>query len=222
MYDPGLVGRPALRLDEVGGGSSAAAAIAHGPPVTRAVDRALRLLACLDGERRRATLTELARAAGLPSSTAARLLDTLEQARFVRRASDGAYTYGTKLLQLGVAAVHQLPLYEVAIPHLERLVQQTGETANLAIADGDGSALYLNSIPSPRAIRHASWIGRTVPLEGTAVGAALLGRAGLGGYAVVHAAVEPDVSAMAAAILGPLGVDSRRAQRHRAQLPDRR
>ena len=153
----------------------------------------------------RATLTELARAAGLPSSTAARLLDTLEQARFVRRASDGAYTYGTKLLQLGVAAVHQLPLYEVAIPHLERLVQQTGETANLAIADGGGSALYLNSIPSPRTIRHATWIGRTVPLEGTAVGAALLGRAGLGGYAVAHAAVEPDVSAMAAAILGPLG-----------------
>jgi DNA-binding IclR family transcriptional regulator len=63
-----------------------------------------------------------------------------------------------------VVAVHEVSLFELAAPHLERLVEQTGETANLAVKDDDSSALYLNSIVSPRTIRHASWLGRTVPL----------------------------------------------------------
>jgi DNA-binding IclR family transcriptional regulator len=58
---------------------------------------------------------------------------------------------------------------------------------------------------SRRAVRAESWVGRTIPLRGTAMGAALRGQLGPEGFAVMSAAVEPDVTAIAAPFRDHLG-----------------
>jgi DNA-binding IclR family transcriptional regulator len=171
----------------------------------RSVQRAFDLLGCLGGERTGATLSELARKTGLPVSTVARLLATLERAGFARRQDDGGYAAGMKLVQIGLSALRGLSLYDLAEPHLRRIAQASGETANLAVRADERQAIYLRQVLSRHAIRHASWVGRMLPLERTAIGAALTGRVGERGYAARRKTIEPDVTAIAVPIHGPGG-----------------
>jgi IclR family transcriptional regulator, acetate operon repressor len=174
-------------------------------PSTRTVDRALGLLARFQEPPARFGLAELARRTGLAPSTALRLLRTLENAGFLVRGEDGVFSPGPTLVRLAAGTISEQPLYTLAGPSLERLAEETGETANLAIRHGKEEALYLRQVPSPRAVRYATWAGRTVPLEGTAVGAALLGAVGARGYTTARGSVEPDVSGVAAPILDGAG-----------------
>ena len=99
----------------------------------RAVQRALRLLECFSEGQPNLALTECARKAGLPVSTAYRLLASLENSGFVRRSAGGAYSCGTRLLQIGLTALQNVSAYDVAEPHLARLSEVTGKSAYLGI-----------------------------------------------------------------------------------------
>jgi IclR family acetate operon transcriptional repressor len=171
---------------------------------TRAVERALQLLQKVarspGGER----LSDLARATGVPTSTALRLLRTLEAGRFVRRDASGAYHAGPGLLALA-AAVDDLPLIQVSQPHLRTLVDQTGETANLGVLDDADDALYIAQVQSPHAIRYASWRGRRVPGRVSALGLALHGHTDDDGLVVRRDTVEAGVTAIATPVRGPSG-----------------
>ena len=171
----------------------------------RAVQRAFDLLARLGGERNGATLSELARETGLPVSTVARLLATLEQMGFAQRNADGRFGAGMKLIQIGLSALRGLSLYDLAEPHLRRLAEATSETANLAVRADETHAIYLRQVLSVRAVRHASWVGRMLPLDRTAVGAVLLDELDASGFAVRRNTFEPDVVALAAPVRGPDG-----------------
>ena len=171
----------------------------------RAVQRAFDLLALLGQSREAATLSELARAAALPVSTVARLLATLEQSGFVRRVAAGGYAAGGRLLQIGLAAVQGLSIYELSEAHLRRLSERSGETANLAVRADVGHAIYLRQTVSPHSIHHASWLGRLLPLDRTAVGQALAGRVNSKGFIARRDTLERGVTAIAAPVHGPGG-----------------
>jgi urocanate hydratase len=168
---------------------------------TRAVERALRLLDAVARSSGGARLSDLARDTGVPASTALRLLRTLEQERFVRRDDAGGFHAGSGLLALA-AAVDDLPLIQLAEPHLRGLVDALGETASLGVLDEAGDALYLAQIQSPHAIRYASWRGRRVPGGVSALGLALRGAPP---PVIRRDAVEPGVTAIAAPVHGPSG-----------------
>ncbi|WP_206425932.1 IclR family transcriptional regulator [Nakamurella antarctica] len=172
---------------------------------TRTVDRALDLLAevCAEGA---LSLSEVAKRADLPVSTALRLLRTLERANFLIRGETGMFEAGTRLIQLGAAAFGRQSLVPLAQPSLQRLVHATGETAYVSKLGPGNSALYLGIVEGTHAIRHTSWVGRTVPLDGTAVGFALRDIVGDQGYVALRSAVEPDVTAIAAPIKRPGGI----------------
>ena len=181
-------------------GEADAAATARESGDVRSVSRALALLGLFDAERPRAALSELARDAALPVSTAQRLLQTLERERFLARDGDGLYSLGPAVVRLGLAAVRGLPLHERSGPFLAELSARTGETANLAILDADGRATYIRRVLSPQTIRHESWLGRPFPLARTAVGPALQGRVAADGRHATRRTREPDVSAVAAPV----------------------
>lgn len=187
---------PSAALPIVGG--------AERSPV-RAVQRAFEILGRLGGERTGATLSELARETGLPTSTVARLLATLEHMGFAQRQADGRFGAGMKLIQIGLSALRGLSIYDLAEPHLRRVAEASGETANLAVRASATHAIYLRQVLSQRAVRHASWVGRLLPLDRTAVGAAFAGELDIGGYAVRRSTFEPDVVAIAAPVRGPDG-----------------
>ncbi len=168
----------------------------------RSVRRAFDLLGCFGADRKTISLSEAARAVELPLSTVSRLFGTLEEAGFVRRLTDGRYMPGGDLLRIGVGALHGMDLYGLCEVHLERLAELTGETANLAIPRDDREVLYIRQVLSRHSVRHDSWIGRSVPVKGTAVGDAILGRVNGAGFVVTRATLEPDVTAVAAPVFG--------------------
>lgn len=176
------------------------------PTAIRTVERALRLAHIIATTSGGLTLTAAAREAGLALSTTARLLKALEALGFVWRDSSSLYHAGPRMLQAGAIALGNMPIYKIAEPHLRDLADYTGETAYLAVPEGDDHALYLRQVESPRAIRHATWAGRAIPTVGTAVGAALSGRLSPGGYATSRRTpVEPEAAAAAAPVYDSTG-----------------
>jgi DNA-binding IclR family transcriptional regulator len=165
---------------------------------TRTVDRAFDLLgAVTDSAREGATLSQLARATGLSPATASRLLGTLAKRGLVRRDQAGAYRPGLGLMQMAATVLRGDPLHELAGAHLLELAQASGETANLGVAVDADRALYVRQVAGEQRVQTATWAGRTIPREGTAMGAALAGRVTAGGYAVSRGSLEPDITAIA-------------------------
>lgn len=175
------------------------------PVSVRAVQRALQLLTQLRPDRQSASLMDFTQASGLATSTVQRLLQTLEREHFLRRLPNGHYTFGVALVQLGLAGLQSMHLYDHAQRYLEQLSEQTGETANLAVLDELGRALYIRQALSRRVIRHVNWLGRPFPIEHTAVGAALIGNVNRSGIFQTRRTREPDVTAVAAPVHGPEG-----------------
>lgn len=172
---------------------------------TRAVERALGLLTqvCAEGA---ISLTDCARRVDLPTSTALRLLRTLETADFVARDQRGFFRAGARLTQLGAAAMGRQNLVAMAEPSLQRIVAETGESAYVSVHGPGDTALYVAMVEGTHSVRHAGWVGRTVALKGTAVGSALSGRVPAAGYVAKRSTVEPDVTAIAAPIWRPGGI----------------
>ncbi len=172
---------------------------------TRTVERALGLLAevCTEGS---ISLTDCARRAQLPASTALRLLRTLETTGFVTRAQDGTFRAGTRLIQLGALALSRQSMVVLAQPGLKRIVEQTGESTYLVIRGPSDTAVYLAMVEGTHPVRHTSWVGRAIDLADLAVGRALAGDVGAAGYLAQRDRLEPDITAIAAPIRWSGGV----------------
>jgi IclR family transcriptional regulator, acetate operon repressor len=165
-------------------------------PSTRTVERALALLATIC-ERGGANLADSARECDLAPSTALRLLRTLETSGFVTKEEFGTYRPGSRIIQLGAQALSNESLVDLARPVMEKLVEETGESVYLSVEGHRATALYISIVEGTHSVRHASWVGRTVPLERSAAGRALRGRVPDEGYVVVERGVEADVTAIA-------------------------
>ncbi len=170
-----------------------------GPRPTRTVDRALHLLAEVCGHER-VSLADCARHTGLPASTALRLLRTLESSGFVHRDSGGSFQAGPRMIQLGALAYGRQNLVAEVEPAMRRIVSECGESTYLAVPGTVGTALYIGMVEGTFSVRHTSWVGRSVPIDGTAVGAAMSGRTGPQGFVALRSTVEADVAAVAAPV----------------------
>lgn len=137
----------------------------------QAVDRALTLLELLAQSGGRLALTELAARSGLSLATVHRLLSTLAARGYVRQDADRRYALGTAMLPLGDAAVRLLGSW--AVPYLQQLAAQVGETANLAVLEDD-HVVYVAQAPGRHRMRMFTEPGRRVLPHSTAVGKVLL------------------------------------------------
>jgi len=144
----------------------------EGPDFVEALARGLDILACFNAERPWLTLTEVATATGLARPTARRLLLTLEELGFVR-SSTHQFTLTPRVLSLGMAFVSALGLWDLARPHLERLVAATGESSSMAQLDGS-DIIYVARVAVPKLIAVRVEIGTRYPAAYTALGKVLL------------------------------------------------
>ncbi|MBB6344566.1 IclR family transcriptional regulator [Nonomuraea muscovyensis] len=141
----------------------------------QSVERALDVLEALAEHGGEAALSEIAARTGLPYGTIHRLLQTLLTRGYVRQESDRRYALGAGLVRLGGVAEGMVGTW--ARPHLAKMVELSGETANLAVLEGD-FIVYVAQVPSPRRLRMFAEVGRRVLPHSTAVGKVLLaGRA---------------------------------------------
>jgi IclR family pca regulon transcriptional regulator len=114
------------------------------------------------------SLAEVAGATGLARPTARRILLTLQSLGYVR--SDGReFTLTPRVLELGVAYVRSMGLWDVARPHLERLVGKTNESCSIAQLDGS-DIVYVARVAVPKIVSLAVQIGTRFPALQTSLG----------------------------------------------------
>ena len=138
------------------------------------------------------TLSEVAVAADLARPTARRLLLTLAELGYVR-IGDNTFTLTPKVLNLGMAYVSSLGLWDIARPHLEALVAQTGESSSMAQLDGS-DIVYVARVAVPKIIALRVDIGTRFPAERTSQGKVLL--AALSEAEVAAVLAEPSRSGL--------------------------
>lgn len=137
----------------------------------QSITRAFRLLEAMAEARGELSVSEMAEATGLPLPTTHRIVRTLQDLGQVHQLANRRYTLGPKLVGLGDRASRVLGLR--AGEGLTALAEAVGETANLAVLDGDRAA-YTAQAPSRHSMRTFTEIGRRVPVHSTGVGKALL------------------------------------------------
>ena len=139
----------------------------------QSINRAFELLERLADAGGTLGVSELAAATCLPPPTIHRLLRSLAAGGYVRQDPSRRYALGGRLIRLGDAAGRSVGVW--ATPHLRRLVTEVGETANMAMLEGD-AAVYVAQAPSPHSMRMFTEVGRRVMAHCTGVGKVLLSR----------------------------------------------
>jgi DNA-binding IclR family transcriptional regulator len=140
----------------------------------QAIERAVSILNAFSMDDPELGVTELADRLGLHKSTVHRFMVNLDAAGLVERnARTGRYRLGLHVFELGALVMQQMNLWDEALPFLEGLVHDTGETGHLAVLDG-GEAIYIERVEARRALRVPSAIGRGYPAHATNLGKVLL------------------------------------------------
>lgn len=146
------------------------------PPSTEArsgiqvIERMMALLDALSRSETPSSLKQLALETGLHPSTAHRILAAMTTAGFVERRDGGAYRLGIRLLELGNLVRSRLDIRAAALPAMEALHRQLGESVNLGIRQGD-EIVYVERTSSGRStVRAVHLVGARAPLHVTAVG----------------------------------------------------
>ena len=140
----------------------------------QSVERAVAILNAFSAEEPELGVTELADRLDLHKSTVHRFLVNLEAAGLVERNRLTArYRLGLRIFELGGLVLQQMSLWDEALPFLEGLVRDSGETGHLAVLDG-GEAVYIEKVEARKALRIPSAIGRGYPAHATSLGKLLL------------------------------------------------
>jgi len=135
--------------------------------------RALEILDLLAREGPLGT-NEIARRLGTTPSTISRQLGTLAEFGYAERdAPSGLYRAGIRLVQLGNLVLLRLDVRTVARPHLEALVDRTGETATLSVP-GDPDAVTIDFVPARHDVQGVTQLGRPSVAHATAAGKVML------------------------------------------------
>ena len=151
-----------------------AAAEDSGAEGVKSLRKAIRVLECFSLHEPRLPLTEIARKVGLPLSTTHRILTTLRTVGMVEQEGDrDLYRLGLKLLELGSMVLANMEVHREALPCIEELVRETGETVHLGVFDGS-QVVSIEKMDSPHGLASNVTIGKGAPAYCTGVGKALL------------------------------------------------
>ena len=172
----------------------------QGEPV---IDRALKLLASFDATHRRMSISEIARRADLPLSSAHRLAERLVAWGALEREPDGQYVIGLRLYEVASLAPRGLGFKELAGPFVEDLFVITRHHVQLAVLDGP-SAVMVDRRSGPGAVQVDYRVGGKLPLLTTALG-----------HALIASLSPPDLDEVLAACTHP---EDLHALRDRAEL----
>ena len=145
------------------------------PYAIASVDSAL-LLATLLGQEGPLRVTDAAERLGVSVSTAHRLLGMLVYRDFAVQLTDRRYGPGPLMQGGGLPGAPVARLREVALPHLRRLVDELGETANLMVLSG-ADVRFVATVECEQVLRVGDRTGRTLPAYLSSGGKALLAAA---------------------------------------------
>ncbi len=142
------------------------------PHFVRSLERGLAVIRAFDADHPELTLSEVARACGLPRAATRRFLLTLADLGYVR-AGGRTFRLTPRVLELGYSYLSSFSLAQIAEPHLEQLVDRTRESSSLCVLDGD-DIVYVARVPARRIMTAAITVGTRFPAYVTSVGRVIL------------------------------------------------
>jgi IclR family acetate operon transcriptional repressor len=140
----------------------------------QSVDRALQIIETLAEDDEGYRLSDLAVRTGLSTSTAHRLLTTMEKRRFVQfDPTCSKWHVGAQSFAVGATFTRRRNVVAQAVPYLRKLRERTRETANLAVVD-DETIMVLTRLESREIMRSLTKVGGRVAMVASGVGKAVL------------------------------------------------
>lgn len=140
----------------------------------KSIEKALNILLLFTPETPELSHTDIAKTMGWSTATTSRLLNTLQNKGFlIRDPSTGRYTLGGVLYFLGQIAKKSADLGQICTPILERIRDETKETAHIFIREGIERVCFAQA-EGTQSIRQSTKLGTHEPLCYGATGIVLL------------------------------------------------
>lgn len=136
-------------------------------------DKVLDVLLLFDASRPQMTAMEITTLIGAPRSTAYRYIRTLRDKGLLEKTTSGGFSLGPRVLQMARALQKQLDIDQAALPIMEELGRQTGETVLLSRRFGR-HAVCVECVDSPQILRASFERGQLQPLHAGASSKLLL------------------------------------------------
>ncbi len=134
--------------------------------------RGLEVIRSFSADTPQQTLSEVAAQTGLTRAGARRILLTLQTLGYVE--TDGKlFRLSPRILDLGFAYLSSLPLWNLAEPVMEDLVEEVRESSSAAVLDGL-DIVYVLRVPTHKIMRTTLGVGSRLPACWTSMGRMLL------------------------------------------------
>ena len=134
--------------------------------------RGLEVIRSFSASAPRQTLTEVAGRTGLTRAGARRILLTLQTLGYVQ--SDGKlFALTPRILDLGFAYLSSMPIWNVAEPVMEALVEQVKESCSAGVLEGT-DIMYVLRVSTRKIMRNSLGVGSRLPAYCTSLGRMLL------------------------------------------------
>lgn len=137
------------------------------------VDRVVRILGAFDAGHTDLSASDVARRAGLPMSSAHRIVGDLLRAGLLERDADGRVRIGMRLWELTTRGSRALALRQAALPAMERVQAEIGEHVQLCVLDQD-EVLVIEQLSGPEAVSNITRVAGRLPLHASSSGLVLL------------------------------------------------
>jgi DNA-binding IclR family transcriptional regulator len=147
--------------------------VANSPSGESVISRVVRLMSAFDRNLPTMTLSGLARRAGLPLTTAHRLVDDLVLHGLIERLPDGNLRSGMRMWELAARGSRALNLRELALPFMEDVQAAVHQHTTLAVLD-HGTVLYVERLSAPESSLVAAHIAQRMPIHAASSGLVLL------------------------------------------------
>ena len=134
--------------------------------------RGLEVIRSFSAQAPRQTLSEVAARSGLTRAGARRILLTLQALGYVE--NDGRdFRLTARILDLGFAYLSSMPIWNLAEPVVETLVESVKESSSAAVLDGT-DIVYVMRVPTHKIMKNSLGIGSRLPAHCTSLGRMLL------------------------------------------------
>lgn len=140
----------------------------------KSIEKCFIILDCLHSSHQLQTLETISRITGYKKTTCFRILKTLRTLNLVEMAGNGKqYRYGPRLAVLGLSALKTMNLRQAALPILQQLRDDTGETVNLSILNNT-EIIFIERVMSDYLVNINVNVGDRLPVFCASMGKVIL------------------------------------------------
>jgi IclR family pca regulon transcriptional regulator len=140
----------------------------------KSLEKGLNIISLLSQHDSPLKLEELVKISGLRKTSCFRILQTLTRSGFALKDKDtGGYFIGPKIISIGLTALENRGIRELALPFMKEIRQKTGATVNLAILNGS-DVIFVERLQSAHIVEGNLRVGSRLSAHLSSMGKVIL------------------------------------------------